>query len=83
MKRPLCCVCLAFVAAVYVSLLAGLLPAKDINETEGSRITLMGELYNKEYKNDSLVLYLKHIKKINYKSDQNIKYYSKQKEITE
>ena len=83
MKRPLCCVCLAFVAAVYVSLLAGLLPTKDVNETEGSRITLMGELYNKECKNDSLVLYLKHIKKINYKSDQNINYYSKQKAVTE
>lgn len=83
MKRPLCCVCLAFVAAVFVSLLAGLLPAKDVDETEGSRVTLMGELYNKEYKNDSLVLYLKHLKKINYKSDQNINHYSKQNEESE
>lgn len=79
MKRPLCSVCMAFVAAVFVSLLAGLLPAASVNETEGSQLALMGELYNKEYKNDSLVLYLRHIKKINH----NISNFSKQKEIIE
>lgn len=79
MKRPLCCVCLAFVAAVFVYLLAGLLPSESVGETEGSQLTLMGELYNKEYKNDSLVLYLRHIKKINHNINNN----SKQKEAIE
>lgn len=73
MKRPLCCVCLAFVAAVFVYLLAGLLPSESVRETEGSQLTLMGELYNKEYKNDSLVLYLRHIKKINHNINNNSK----------
>lgn len=65
MKRPLCCVCLAFVAAVFVYLCSGLLPAPPVGEAQGSRLTITGELYNKEYKKDSLILYLKHIKKIN------------------
>jgi len=63
--------------------MAGRLPAEDVDETQGSKLTLMGELYNKEYKNDSLVLYLRHIKKINYKSETNINYHSKQKEADE
>ena len=63
MRRPLCCVCLAFVAAVFVYLFSGLLPAESVFETEGSQLVITGELYNKEYKNDSLVLYLRHIKK--------------------
>lgn len=83
MKRPLCCVCLAFIAAVFLYLLAGLLPTKTVWEMEGSQITLMGELYNKEYKNDSLVLYLRHIKKINDYLDQNINNISKQKDVME
>lgn len=80
MKRPLCSVCLAFVTAVFVYLFAGLLPSSPVGETEGSQLTLMGELYNKEYKNDNLVLYLRHVKKI---SNQNINNISKQKELIE
>lgn len=83
MRRPLCCVCLAFAAAVFIYLLAGMLPANAVAETEGSRLTLMGELYNKEYKNDSLVLYLKHVKKINQNSEDNVYSISKQQETTE
>lgn len=79
MKRPLCSVCLAFVAAVFVYLLAGLLPSEPVGETEGSQLTLMGELYNKEYQKDSLVLYLRHINKINNSINQN----SKQNEIVQ
>lgn len=65
MKRPLFIVCLMFVAAAAVYLLAGRLPVNTVDLTDGSRIVIMGELYNKEYKNESLVLYLRHIKKIN------------------
>lgn len=83
MRRPLCCVCLAFVAAVFLYLLAGMLPINAVAETEGSRLTLMGELYNKEYKNDSLMLYLKHVKKIDQNSADNINPISKQQETTE
>ena len=83
MRRPLCCVCLAFAAAVFLYLLAGRLPVNTVDETEGSRLTLMGVLYNKEYKNDSLVLYLKHVKKINQSSDSNINPISKQQTVTE
>ena len=83
MRRPLCCVCLAFVAAVFLYLLAGMLPTNAVVETEGSRLTLMGELYNKEYKNDSLLLYLKHVKKINQNSADNVNPISNQQEIIE
>ena len=62
MKRPLCSVCLAFVAAVFVYVFSGLLPLSFGGEAEGSRLAVTGELYNKEYKNDSLVLSLKHVK---------------------
>lgn len=65
MKRPLCCVCMAFVAAVFVYLFSGLVPAPPVGEAQGSRLTITGELYNKEYKKDSLILYLRHIKKKN------------------
>lgn len=82
MRRPLCCVCLAFVAAVFVYLFSGLLPAEPVSETEGSRITITGELYSKEYKNDSLVLYLRHIKK-NTINKSNINNVSKQTETIE
>ena len=62
MKRPLCSVCLAFVAAVFVYVFSGLPPLSFGGEAEGSRLAVTGELYNKEYKNDSLVLSLKHVK---------------------
>lgn len=78
MRRPLCCVCLAFTAAVFVYLFAGRLPAEPFGETQGSRIAITGELYDKEYKNDSLILYLRHIKKCN-----NINDFSKEMQTIE
>lgn len=83
MRRPLCCVCLAFVAAVFLYLLAGMLPTNAVAETEGSRLMLIGELYNKEYKNYSQVLYLKHVKKIDQNSTDNVTPISKHQEIIE
>ncbi len=65
MKRPLCSVCLAFVAAVFVYVFSGLPPLDFGGEAEGSRLSVTGELYNKEYKNGSFVLSLKHVKIIN------------------
>lgn len=83
MKRPLCCVCMAFAAAfaaaVSIYLFAGLLPEDDVGQIEGSNLTLIGEVYNKEYKNDSLTLYLRHVKNINQKSDRNDEKISEQK----
>lgn len=79
MKRPLCCVCLAFVAAVFVYLFSGLLPTESVGETQGSQLTIKGELYNKDYKNGSLVLYLRHVKKKN----STIPNFSKQTEAIE
>ena len=79
MKRPLCCVCLAFVAAVFLYLFSGLLPAEFVSETQGSQLAITGELYNKEYKNGSLVLYLRHVKKKN----SAIQNFSKQTEAME
>lgn len=78
MRRPLCCVCLAFVAAVFIYLFSGLLPLEPVGVTQGSRLSLMGELYDKEYKKDCLILYLRHVKK----TDSQNGYFSKQTDTT-
>lgn len=62
MKRPLCCICAAFVATVFLYLKLNPLPDVEYDIAEGSEITLLGEVYQKEYSKDQLVLYLKHIK---------------------
>ncbi|MDE7323861.1 MAG: DNA internalization-related competence protein ComEC/Rec2 [Lachnospiraceae bacterium] len=62
MKRPLCCVCAAFVVIVFLYLEWN--PAPDIihDNADGSRVTLHGEVYQKEQQGSMLVLYLRRIR---------------------
>lgn len=72
MKRPLCYICVAFVVTVFICLRQNPLPEAPV--TEGSRLTVLGEVDYKEYKEDILILYLKHVKQWNPgKSKQNTK----------
>lgn len=50
MRRPLCCVCVAFVATVFLYLKFCPPPSPVHEYPEGDRITLLGEVYKKEYK---------------------------------
>ena len=63
MKRPLCYLCMAFVVTVFIYLKLNPLPETSLVESSGSRVTFLGEVYHKEYKNEKLVLYLKQVKK--------------------
>lgn len=73
MKRPLCCVCAAFVATVFLFLKFGPLPyMADIPE-EGERVTLLGEISQKEYKEGTLVLCLKQVSQLNSNEENNQK----------
>ncbi len=49
MRRSLCCVCVAFVATVFLYLQCNPLPGVVQDCTEGERITLFGEVCKKEY----------------------------------
>lgn len=71
MKRPLCCICVAFVATVFLYMKLNPLPKAVYDQAEGSEVTLLGEVYQKEYSKDQLVLHLKHIKTWNSKSEQS------------
>lgn len=59
MKRPLCCVCAAFVATVFLVLKLDPLPYEADVPKEGERVTLLGEVSQKEYREETLVLCLK------------------------
>ena len=73
MKRPLCCVCAAFVATVFLFLKFGPLPyVADIPE-EGKRVTLLGEISQKEYKEGTLILCLKQVSQLNSNEENNQK----------
>lgn len=61
MKRPLCCVCAAFVAIVFLYLEWNPAPQTIYDHPEGSRIALCGEVCRKEWQGSTLVLYLKNI----------------------
>ena len=56
---------MAFVATIFLFLKLSDVYSMDINDNavinsmEGQRITFLGEVYHKEYKNQKLVLYLK------------------------
>lgn len=73
MKRPLCCVCAAFVATVFLFLKFGPLSYMvDIPE-EGKRVTLLGEISQKEYKEGTLILCLKQVSQLNSNEKNNQK----------
>lgn len=52
MRRPLCCVCVAFVATVFFYLRMSPPPEPVHDLPEGERITLVGEVCQKEYKTE-------------------------------
>lgn len=53
MRRPLCCVCVAFVVTVFLYLKFCPLPEPVHDYPEGERITLLGDVYKKEFKSGS------------------------------
>lgn len=62
MRRPLCAACMAFAAAVFISLRINP-PAACHPVAEGdSGAVYIGEVCQKEYKNDKLAIYLKNVK---------------------
>lgn len=69
MKRPLCCVCAAFVATVFFVLKVSPLPYEADIPEEGKRVTLLGEISKKEYSEETLVLYLELISQIDKKEN--------------
>lgn len=73
MKRPLCCVCLAYVVTVFIYLILNPIKYFDVSRLGKDSVKIMGEVYQKEYKNGNLVVSLKNIKLI----DQNGSYKGK------
>lgn len=57
MRRPLMLVCMAFVATIYLFLTINPQPSTSL-EDEGCVVTLSGVVYQKEYKNQILQVYL-------------------------
>lgn len=71
MRRPLCCACVAFVVTVFLYLRLSP-PAEPLHDlSEGARVTLLGEVCQKEYKNGALVLELTNVKEKGVGSGQN------------
>lgn len=62
MKRPLCYVCVALVVTVFIYLVFNPLPLINIDDIEGSWVTFQGNVYQKEYKGEKLILYLNQVK---------------------
>lgn len=71
MKRPLCYVCVAFVVTVFLYLQQMQQTASSPIVPEGSKVTVLGEVYHKEYKGGKLVLYLRHIKPLQSNQEKN------------
>ena len=63
MRRPLCLVCVAFVVSVFISLQMVPLP-ESANVEEGSRVIYTGQVYHKEYRYHSLILYLRNVNQV-------------------
>ncbi len=61
MRRPLCCVCAAFVVVVffYLKLNPMSVPAQCVED--GSRVTIQGEVVQKTYQKDTLVMQLDNV----------------------
>ncbi len=63
MRRPLCFLCMAFVVAVFIAL--KLFPLSlEAPANEDSWGTYLGKVYQKEYKNGQLVLYLEQVNQV-------------------
>ncbi|MDE7417705.1 MAG: DNA internalization-related competence protein ComEC/Rec2 [Lachnospiraceae bacterium] len=75
MRRPLCCVCVAFVVTVFLYLKISPPPEPVHDLPEGERITLLGEVCQKEYKSEyqknTLVIQLKNVQRWSPDLEQN------------
>ena len=71
MKRPLCCVCAAFVATVFLILTFGPLSNEADIPGKGKRVTLLGEVSQKEYREETLVLCLKQVSQYGKQEETN------------
>ena len=58
MKRPLCMVCLSFVIALFLFQWLFPIPFYEDMERDGEVVERMGQVYKKEYKKDTLLIYL-------------------------
>ncbi len=63
MRRPLCLVCVAFVVSVFISLQMNPL-SESMKVEDGSRVIYTGEVYHKEYRYQSLLLYLRNVNQV-------------------
>ncbi len=61
MRRPLCCVCVAFVVTVFIYLQMNPAPAPRLCLEEGSSVTLQGRVVQKYVQKDELVVQLDHV----------------------
>ena len=61
MRRPLCCVCVAFVVTVFIYLQMNPAPAPTLCLEEGSNVTLQGRVVQKYVQKDELVVQLDHV----------------------
>lgn len=61
MRRPLCCVCVAFVVTVFIYLQMNPAPAPTLCLEEGSNVTLQGKVVQKYVQKDELVVQLDHV----------------------
>lgn len=75
MKRPLMLVCMAFVAAIYIYISVLGMPSENITGFEdGSTVTFVGKVCQKESKNGSLLIYVETLKnnsEVNINADSN------------
>lgn len=63
MRRPLCLVCVAFVVSVFISLQMNPL-SESMKVEDGSGVIYTGEVYHKEYRYHSLLLYLRNVNQV-------------------
>ncbi len=67
MRRPLCCICAAFVVTVFLYLKISPAPVPVQDLPEGESVTLLGEVCQKEYKSEyqknTLIIWLKDVQK--------------------
>lgn len=77
MRRPLCCVCVAFVVTVFLYLKISPPPEQVPDWPEGERVILLGEVCQKEYKSEyqkiTLIIQLKNVKRWSLDIEQNEK----------
>ncbi len=73
MKRPLCCLCLAYVVSVLIYLLF-FKPSFAVNVEEGQWKTYYGMVYDKELLADRTILYLKHVQNLQASKSQEENY---------